>query len=401
MPIAYFDCQVGASGDMILGALLDAGAPIDAMRDAFADLPSGMQVTIDAEQVQRGGLHAMHATVGGQLSPETGRSFVDLMGLADRLRISGRLMDQGRAVLMRLGEAEARVHGVPLEEVHLHELGSLDTLVDVFGAVIGLDALGVTEVHSAPIPAGRGTVRSQHGPLLVPAPAVMELAVMAGAPLRTPHPQANTGELVTPTGAAILTTLGSFLPIDIVPQKVGYGAGSRDPETYPNVLGMWVGEVATNPLPADGQSLITIETNIDDMNPEIYGYLRERLTAAGARDVWYTPVQMKKDRPGVTVGILAPAVAEGRMLQILFEETSTLGARVQPVRRPQVDRDVVVVRTSLGDAAVKLKRVGGRIVSAAPEYEEARRLAEEAGMPLQDVYRIVQRAAEDEWLDRA
>ena len=249
-------------------------------------------------------------------------------------------------------------------------------------------------MYSAPLPAGHGTVRSEHGKLPVPVPAVLELAKLYAVPLRTPTSATVAGELVTPTGAAILATLASFEPVSIVPDRVGHGAGTRDPESYPNVLTLWVGESSIE----DVDQLILIETNIDDMNPEIYSYVRERLTSAGARDVWMTAIQMKKDRPGVAVSILAEPSDEKQMLEILFHETSTLGARIQQIRRPRVDREIVRVTTTLGESRVKIKRADGRVISVAPEYDDCRQLALDSGLSLQDVYRVVRRAAEDKWL---
>jgi uncharacterized protein (TIGR00299 family) protein len=394
MTIAYFDCQVGVSGDMILGALVDAGASLSLIEDAFAGLPNEFQVALKIDEVTRGGLRAAHVRVEGNLVPLQGRPFADLLGLVDQVNTSPENKEQGRRILQAIGEAEARVHGVSLENVHLHELGSLDTLIDVMGAVIGLSELGITDVFSAPLPAGHGIVRSEHGQLLVPVPAVMELAKLYDVPLRTPTTSTIAGELVTPTGAAILATLASFDPISIVPDRIGHGAGTRDPESYPNILSLWIGGYEVGNV----DQLILIETNIDDMNPEIYSYVRERLVNAGARDVWMTPVQMKKDRAGVIVSILAEPSDEKQMLEILFYETSTLGARVQQIRRPRVDREIVHVATALGESRVKIKRIGDRVVSVAPEYEDCRLLAVETGMSLQEVYRLVNRAAEDKWL---
>ena len=394
MTIAYFDCQVGVSGDMILGALVDAGASLPLMQDALAGLPDEFQVGLKKEEVTRGGIRASHVQVEGNLTPAHGRSFADLLRLVDHVATTSENKEQARRILQAIGEAEARVHRVSLEDVHLHELGSLDTLVDVLGAVIGLSELGITKVYSAPLPAGHGTVRSEHGKLPVPVPAVLELAKLYAVPLRTPTSATVAGELVTPTGAAILATLASFEPVSIVPDRVGHGAGTRDPESYPNVLTLWVGESSIE----DVDQLILIETNIDDMNPEIYSYVRERLTSAGARDVWMTAIQMKKDRPGVAVSILAEPSDEKQMLEILFHETSTLGARIQQIRRPRVDREIVRVTTTLGESRVKIKRADGRVISVAPEYDDCRQLALDSGLSLQDVYRVVRRAAEDKWL---
>jgi hypothetical protein len=293
-------------------------------------------------------------------------------------------------VFQRLAEAEARVHGTAPEQVDFHEVGALDAIVDVCGAVIGLRLLGVDELYCSALPAGGGTVRGAHGVLPAPAPATLELLAAAGAPVASSAGD-RPMELVTPTGAAIVTTLARFERPAMRLDAVGIGAGSRDPEGWPNVLRLWLGERLDPPRPA----MLLLQTNIDDMNPEIYGYVQELLFAAGAADVWFEPVQMKKNRPGVMVSVLCDAGREHGVTGVLLRETSTLGVRVTQVARHEAQRETFEFESSIGPAAVKVKRLRGEAPRVAPEYEACRRLAEARGLPLAEVYRIVEREALD------
>jgi uncharacterized protein (TIGR00299 family) protein len=281
------------------------------------------------------------------------------------------------------------VHGVSADEIDFHEVGALDAIVDVVGAVVGLRMLDVNELYCSPLPAGSGTVRAQHGELPVPAPATLELIAMANAPIassRSDRPM----ELVTPTGAAIVTELARFERPAMKLARIAHGAGGRDPEGWPNVLRLWLGETA-QPRP----TMLLVETNIDDMNPEILGYVQERLFAAGAADVWLQPIQMKKNRPGVMLSVICAADREQAVADILLRETSTLGLRVTPVSRHEAQREVMAFDSSLGPAAVKVKRLPGEPPRVAPEYEAARRIAESRNLPLIEVYRIIEREALD------
>ena len=402
MRIAYFHGSSGASGDMALGALVDAGVPLQRLQEAI-DCLGGDVPRLAAEGVRRAGIAATKVTVQASSSDapaDTGRTARPLRALTDRIEassLSSRVKADSLRVLRRIGEAEARVHGVPPDQLALHELGSDDTLADIVGTCAGLAALEVEGVNAAPLHVGSGTVRGEHGTLPVPAPGVAELLRQSGTPAVTPPPGAGElGELLTPTGAALLTTLASFEAPTMNVESVGYGAGTRDVPGRPNVLALWVGEAA--PQAEAGVEMIVIETNIDDMNPELLGYAREVLTAAGARDVWLTPVQMKKDRPGTVISAIAPAGREGPVVDALLRETSTLGVRVTPVRRWEAERTVETVETPLGPVRVKLKLLDGRAVSAAPEYDDCREIARSTGASLVEVTRIVQRAADDRFL---
>lgn len=393
MSSVYFQCIGGASGDMILGALLDAGLPLEDLRRAIAKL--GVDgYSLKAQRAQRGGLEGTHLVV--ELD-ERGRRTHTIQNFVDIVEASGlseNVVRQSRSIFLRIAEAEARVHGAKPGETHLHELGTLDTLVDVVGSVAGLEMLGAERVYCSAFPSGSGVVRTEHGLLPVPAPATAALFEMANAPVAAPPNNAhNTGEMVTPTGAAILTTLATFEHPQLNVGRIGYGLGTRDSQQYPNALALWLGTERTTRY-SIGTKLI--ETNIDDMSGEMLGYVQERLFESGARDVWFTPIQMKKNRPATMLSIIVSADKEAEAVEILMRQTSTLGVRVRPLERVEAEREVVRVETSLGDVAVKLKRLNGSIVSVAPEYEDARLRALEHDLPLQEVFNRIQREAESQ-----
>ena len=275
-------------------------------------------------------------------------------------------------------------------------LGELDTLVDVVGSVVGLDLLGVERLYASPLPSGSGLTKSAHGILPIPAPATAALCAIARAPVVPPPGGADdAGEMVTPTGAAILTTLATFRQPSMNLERVGYGLGSRESRHYPNVLALWLGEETGVAYTTD---LTMIETNVDDMSGELLAYVQERLFELGARDVWFTPIQMKKNRPATMISAIVPSDLEPRAISLVLKETSTLGVRVRPLARYEAYRESIQIDTSLGRVAVKVKRLEGKRVGVSPEYEDCRRLALERGLPLQDVYRTVRREAEEELL---
>ena len=395
MTSAYFQCIGGASGDMILGALLDAGLALDDLRDALAKL--GVDgYALEARKARRGGLDGTHLVVNLDERGSKTHTIRDFVDIVEASGLSDGVVQRSRAVFQRLAEAEAAVHGATPEQTHLHELGTLDTLVDVVGGVAGLEMLGVERIYCSAFPSGSGVVRSQHGLLPVPAPATAALFAMANAPVAAPPGNAhNTGEMVTPTGAAILTTLADFTHPQIGVKRIGYGLGTRDSTQYPNALALWLGE--EKPAAHSG-GVKLIETNIDDMNGELLGYVQERLLAIGARDVWFTPIQMKKNRPAVMLSVIASVDMEADAVELIMRETSTLGVRVRPLERIEAGREVMRIDTSLGSAAVKLKRLNDAVVSVAPEYEDARRIALECRLPLQQVYAAIQREADERFL---
>jgi pyridinium-3,5-bisthiocarboxylic acid mononucleotide nickel chelatase len=386
--LAYFDCFAGASGDMILGALVDSGASFEELRAALAGLPvSGYELRF--ERVRRAGLDAGRVHVDLNDRPQPRRNLKDIIEIIESSGIPPADQQRGVAIFRRLADAEAAVHGIRSDEVHFHEVGAVDAIVDVLGAVIALRLLGIEECFISPLPSGSGSVRSAHGALPVPAPATLELLSRAGAPIR--QDGGERGELVTPTAAAILTTVGRFERPPLTLERVGYGAGSRDPVEYPNVLRVWLG--AASAVPA--RRILQIETNIDDMPGEQFGYVQERLFACGALDVWFTPVQMKKNRPAAVISVLCADSAESAIVEVLLRETTTLGLRIWEVRRHEVERESVMFVSSLGEAAVKLKRLPGERSRVAPEYESCRAIALRTGLPLAQVYRVVASEAEE------
>lgn len=385
--IAYLDCFSGVSGDMLLGALLDAGAPLEVLRTELGKLPlTGYR--LEATKAQRASIAATKATVALEEAKQPHRRLPDILSLIEQSSLPPDDKQRAGDVFRRLADAEARVHGREPESVDFHEVGAVDAIVDVVGAVVGLRLLGIEALYCSPLPAGGGAVAAAHGELPVPAPATLELLARAGAPLAG-GPDAAV-ELVTPTGAALVTTLARFERPAMSIRAVGYGAGARDTEGRPNVLRLWLGDA----LEARPATMLLIETNIDDMNPELYAYAQERLFAAGAADVWFAPVQMKKNRPGVLLSVLCPIEREDAIADVLLRETSTLGVRVREVRRHEAERETLEFASSLGPTAVKVKRLPGRPPAVAPEYEACARLARERGLPLAEVYRTIQAEAE-------
>ncbi|MSQ33690.1 MAG: nickel pincer cofactor biosynthesis protein LarC [Dehalococcoidia bacterium] len=378
---------------MTMAALLDVGLPLEDIRRELAKLPiSGFD--LEAERVMRGPIAATHVTVHVDPSHEApqGRRLEEVLAIIHGSTLPQRVQDKGAEVFRRLARAEAKVHGVDMERVRLHHVGEIDTIVDVMGAVAGLDLLDVQKVYASPLPLGGPGLGGHHPAeagqqqyrIPLPGPATLELVAMAQAPVQPSQHGGPAWELVTPTGAALVTTLATFQRPAMTLERVGYGAGSSDFPEVPNVLRVWIGEVQ-----AAAPELVLLETNIDDQSPQVLGYAMERLLEEGARDVWFTPIQMKKNRPATMVSVLAPAPLVQNLTSFLLRETSTLGVRATPVQRHEADREIVEFTSSLGTVRVKLKRFGGRAVAAAPEYEDCKRLARERGLPLQDVLRQV------------
>ncbi len=388
---AYLDCFSGISGDMLLGALVDAGLDTSSLRDELARLRvEGW--SLRTEQVRRAGLTATKAHIDLSETRQPHRRLPDIVSIIGGSSLHEADKQHALDVFRRLADAEARVHGAVPEQIDFHEVGALDAIVDIVGGVVGLRLLGIEQLYCSALPVGGGTVRGAHGALPVPAPATLELIAMANAPLA-----ASSGdrpmEMVTPTGAALVTTLARFERPSMHLATVGYGAGGRDPEGWPNVLRLWLGDAIEPARPA----MLLVETNIDDMNPEIYGYVQEKLFAAGAADVWFQSIQMKKNRPGVMLSVLCSADREDAITAVLLRETSTLGVRVSTISRHEAERETFEFASSLGPATVKVKRLPGEPPRVAPEYEACRRLAEARGLPLAEVYRIVAREALD-WI---
>jgi uncharacterized protein (TIGR00299 family) protein len=394
MKVAYADCFSGISGDMFLAALLDAGLPFETLQDGVDGLALSQKVELRLSETRKGELRAAGLEVVASESREH-RSLADVLAIVYGGRLPGQVKAAATRIFTLLAEAEARVHGVPVEEIEFHEVGALDSIVDVVGAAIGLDALGIERLYASPLPYGSGTVESAHGSLPLPAPATLELLRQAHAPL-TPVPAQM--ELVTPTGAAILAALATFERPDLLLESVGIGAGKRD-LAWPNVMRLIVGEAggtagdATAGANPDATAeMVQLETNIDDMNPQFYGHVMERLFAAGARDVYLTPIQMKKNRPGTLLGVIALRRDEAALAELILRETTTLGLRVQPIKRYEATREFREIETEYGVLRLKLKLLGDKVVQSVPEYEDCVGLANEKGVSLAEVYRAANEA---------
>ncbi|HXH06695.1 MAG TPA: nickel pincer cofactor biosynthesis protein LarC [Vicinamibacterales bacterium] len=438
--ILYLDCFAGISGDMLLGALLDAGLPLDEVRRAIGSLGLEEGLTLETERVMRAGIaatkfrvrlpgapagtrdhvhrqdhghehahrghhhdhdhhhhhHHHHHLRGGHedrlssgpvppaAAPAHGghRTLSEIERLIDRSALSPAGRARARALVRRLAEVEAGIHGIDLDAVHLHEVGALDSIVDIVGAVFALEWFGADEIVASPLNVGSGTVACAHGIFPVPAPATARL--LAGVPVYSSGVEA---ELVTPTGALLVTDatrrFGPLPPMRI--DRIGYGAGDRDLGPFPNLLRVFIGEPAAEGAGAL-ERVVSIVCEIDDMNPQIFGPLMDRLLAEGALDVFYAPVQMKKNRPGTLVTVLAPPDRRRRLTEVLFRETTTLGVRWSEVWRERLEREIVRVPTPLGDIGVKVARLGGRIVNAVPEFDDCARIAAERGLPVKEVH---------------
>ncbi len=384
MKIAYLQSIGGASGDMLLGALIDAGLPLEFLIDELGKLPmAGYDITAvqDARREMRGVKLNVDVQEPTRYSPKRLLEIVSSSGLHQKTK------QRAESVLNTLWTAEGRVHGESQEELELEELGTVDTLVDVVGVSIGLDYLGVEKVYASPLVLGAAEPPRWAGGYPNPAPATLELAAMAGAPVAPDHSMyQGAGELTTPTGAALITSLAEFQRPAFSVTKVGVGLGSKDPEGFPNILRVWLGEMDQPAAVARQGDIALLETNLDDVQGEVLGYAQEQLFALGALDVWCTPVQMKKNRPGVVLSVLVPQRLEEAAVQLILRETPTLGVRTRAVERYVAQRESFTVETDLGAISVKVKSLEGEAVGVSPEYEDCRRVSLETGVPYQEVY---------------
>ena len=401
MNTAYFQCIGGVSGDMVLGALVDSGVPLEHVEGALGLM--GVQgVTLSSTREQRGGLTGRLVGVVLDENAKRRRSFDDFVEVVLTSDLPESVKDRSVSVFRRLENAERAAHRSPDAGGHLHELGTLDTLVDVVGSIVGLDYLEIERVCASPFPMGSGIVRSEHGVLPVPSPATAKIITMAAAPVApAPGGATLTGEMVTPTGAAILTDLADFEQPDMWVHSVGYGLGARDPEEYPNALALWLGD-ADDPDVIEGfaPEICLLETNVDDTTGELLGYAMERMFEAGARDVWFTPIQMKKNRPGTMISAVVNAFEVEEISTIIMRETSTLGVRVRPISRIEAKRVARTVDTRLyGPVRVKVKLLDGNAMTVSPEYEDCRRIAIERDESIQVVYHMAKVQAEFEILN--
>ena len=414
MRVLYFDCFAGAAGDMIVGALLDAGLPLESLQHALGSLAvEGWDVSIErviktgisatkfrvhehAHSHSAAGPHHDHAAGHHHHDDAPHRSLREIEAAIGRSALTA--AGQARAIKMfrRLGEAESAIHGIPIEQIHLHEVGALDSIIDIVGAVFAIEWFSADRIVVSPINVGSGMVRTEHGVFPVPAPATVSL--IKNAPVYSTGIQS---ELLTPTGALILTEFateyGPIPPMTI--DRVGYGAGDRELKETPNVVRVLIGEAeGAKPQAASPKShrVCVLECEIDDMNPQIFGVLMEQLYAAGALEVFYSAVQMKKNRPGTLMTIVATPEHRDVMTEIVFRESTTIGIRHQELSRECLAREMVTVTTTLGAVRFKVARRDGRVVNAQPEFEDLAKLSAERGIPIKDVQALAHKA----WLER-
>lgn len=419
--VMYLDCFSGAAGDMLLAALIDAGLPVDELQRALGSLGVGHE--LEVTRVMRAGIAATHVAVRHQHGNDghhqhdhhhhhhhhhhdhgrnehaphhrdhSHRTLAEIAGLIEQSALSAAGKARAKALFRRIGEAEAAIHNMPLEQVHLHEVGALDSIIDIAGAVFALEWFGIDDIVSSPLNVGSGTVQIAHGTFPVPAPATLRL--LAGVPVY------STGiptELVTPTGALLVSDYArSYGPMPaMTPHRIGYGAGTKDLGAVPNVLRVLIGERMESTRPASSDAdVVEIVCEIDDMNPQLYAPAMERLMAAGALDVYLTSVHMKKGRPGTLLTVLAPEANRSALTELLFRETTTIGVRFQRVERETLERQWCEVQVAGGTVRVKLAGRNGQVLNAAPEFDDCLRVAAATGRPVKAVQAEALRA----WLE--
>lgn len=398
--IAYLDCFSGISGDMLLGALLDAGLPLDALRAGLSRLPLP-GYTLAAERITDHGITGTRALVRLDASiPHEHRRLAEITALLDAAALPRRADHAARAIFRRLAEAEAHIHGTTAEDVTFHEVGAVDSIVDIAGVALGLDLLGIDQLYCSALPLTSGRVRSSHGALPVPAPATLELLKDTGAVWRGLEADA-AGELVTPTGAAVLAALARFERPTLAVHTIAYGFGTKQ-LPWANCLRLLLGDTPDHTLPAsladdtagfERDEIAVLESNIDNMTGEALGWLLDRLLAAGALDASYTPLQMKKNRPGVLLTVLARPEDAGRLAAVILRESATLGVRLRHSQRLKAERREETIETPLGPVRVKLKLIAGAVVSLAPAHDDLRALAAQHSLPLAAVTARVAAAA--------
>ena len=392
MKLLYLDCFAGISGDMFLGALIDLGVSEDALRAELAKLKLP-GYTISTRRVVKQNISAtkVDCVEAHSIRPTQHRGYTEIAGMITGSGLTENVKRRALSVFRRIGEAEAKIHGVPLEKIHFHEVGAVDSIVDIVGACIALETLGVNEVHALPPRLGSGFMETAHGKFPVPAPATLEL--LKGVPVQS---SSEPVELVTPTGAALLAEFcarfGAMPAMSI--EKIGYGAGTRDLEKTPNVLRAVLGE-ASAAKESEGDAVAVIETNIDDMNPQLFGDVMERVLAVGALDVFFTSIQMKKNRPGTLLTVLCERNDVDRMAELLLNHTTSFGVRVHEAQRRKLARKIVKVPTRYGEIECKIGLLRDKVVSRSPEYESCKLAAAKAGVAVKEVYNEAARAAEE------
>jgi len=385
MRIGYFDCFSGASGDMILGSLIDAGLNPHQLREELKKLRIPT-VSLKIKKVLKGGLSATRVIVEGKKERRSHRDLEEMLRIIDRSRLGAEIKEKSKEVLKRIASVEAKIHRKPVKEVHFHDIGGLDTIVDIVGSIWGLHQMEIDEIHVSRVNVGTGFVKCEHGILPVPAPATLSL--MKGKPIYSTGVEA---ELLTPTGAAILTSLASkFGPMPSMRvEKIGYGAG-RDDLSHPNLLRLMIGASAAT---SRNDRVTVIETNIDDMNPQFYDYVMEKLLAMEVQEVFLTPIMMKKNRPATLLTVICPSEKLPAVTEFCLRETTTLGLRWHEEERALANREILTLLTIYGKIRFKLARWEGRIVNLSPEYEDCKRLALKKGIPLKEVFEEAKKEA--------
>ncbi|RKY85383.1 nickel pincer cofactor biosynthesis protein LarC [candidate division KSB1 bacterium] len=385
MRIAYFDCFSGISGDMILGALIDAGLDIEELKSELKKLKlTGYDIS--TKRTEKKGISGTKFEVI-VLEKHRERHLSDIFEIIEHSNLDRKIKNKAKDVFSALAKVEAEIHNQPVEKVHFHEVGAIDALIDIVGVMIGMQRLNIEQVVASKLHVGTGFVQCAHGTLPVPAPATLKL--LSNVPI---YSTGIENELVTPTGAAIITTLcenfGDIPSMKV--EKIGYGAGSRD-LPIPNMLRVLIGDSKIEPIE---DRVLLLETNIDDMNPQFYDYVMEVLFQKGAKDVFLTPIHMKKNRPGVILSVISPLNKKDELLDVLFAETTTLGIRISEViKRQKLERKIETVDTQFGKVNVKISFTGGKIRDIVPEYEECKKIAQEYQLPIKQVYEEVKREA--------
>lgn len=383
MKVMYLDCFAGISGNMLLGALLDAGLPEEVLRQQLSALHlHGYELII--EKVIKCGIHAVYVDVKLTHGHDHHhRHLADIVKIIDNSALDKKVKDDSKSIFLLLAQAEAKVHGTTVDAIHFHEVGAVDAIIDIVGTVFGLHYLGIEAIYTSKLHVGSGFVKCAHGLMPVPAPATAELLISI------PYYNGTiTKELVTPTGAAIIAALGSghgLMPEQFVSESISYGAGTWDLD-IPNVLRMHIGQLVTKQVPNE---TLVVEANIDDLNPQIFPYVMDKLLGIGVFDVWLTPIIMKKNRSATMLSVLLSSQLLEQVTTILFEETSTIGLRHYVTQRTMAAREIINVTLTWGQANVKISSYHGKVCSITPEYEDCKRLATEYGIPLKDVQQAV------------
>ena len=398
MKVAYVQALGGASGDMLIASLIDAGLKIQFLEE-IVDILHVKGITFKESKAQRNGVSGTHIDVILDSEAERSRRWQDFVAIVEESTLSSNVKEMSNKVFSLIGEAESQVHGSDIEHVHLHELGTLDTLVDVVGVMVGLEMLGIEKLFCSSLPTGSGTVNTAHGRLMVPAPATEKILAMTSAPFHAPPTNMpSTGEMLTPTGAAILGSVAEFQAPVMTIETVGHGLGTRDPDSYPNALSLTVGTLDEEKVFGD---LKLLETNLDDSTGEIIGYVQQTLIAkAGVRDVWTTPISMKKNRPAIMLSVLIESGVEAETASFILKETSSLGIRTRPVDRIIAERSIEKLDLAIGTCSVKIKSIEGKPISVSPEFDDCKNIAEQVGIPVIEVMKIVQSEADKRFLGR-